>query len=59
MSDLREKPDREFKFYDIGWNDRVEGKPLPWIGRCDRSYIDGWRDCDEETRKHGPQDHQQ
>jgi hypothetical protein len=31
--------------YDTGWNDRLDGKPLPT--HCTRSYRTGWLDCDE------------
>jgi hypothetical protein len=33
------------QFYDQGWNDRIDGKPLETPNTMD--YRDGWKDCGE------------
>ncbi len=32
------------RFYDQGWNDRVDNQPL--LYPCSESYKEGWNDCD-------------
>lgn len=36
----------EDKFYDQGWNDRVD--LVPYDLRKPRDYRDGWKDCNDE-----------
>ena len=42
------------RFYDEGWNARVNEEPFDPSAAKD--WRDGWKDCDEATAEHGKQD---
>lgn len=36
---------KEYKYYDQGWNDFVDGKSWPGTQNSTIDYRDGWHDC--------------
>ena len=44
----------QFRFYDQGWNDFVDGKPWPAGERLPTiDYRDGWHDARDFELEHG------
>lgn len=39
------------KYYDIGWNERMDNKPF--VHGWGQDYTDGWKDADEYLKAGG------